>query len=146
MRFDFEKMFEERPVWTKAALIYHVAGVDKNSLRFILASVAYYFTNGPWRNAWVRIGYDPRKDPEARYGIKRFLGLSILSCAILEFPFFEIMKQDLSDTRLPHQSELQKQSGPQAKLFQIQPAPQICQHDAYQNVIHSTNSRYSLNL
>ncbi|EFX88540.1 hypothetical protein DAPPUDRAFT_310750 [Daphnia pulex] len=65
-RIDFKKMFEERPVWTKAALTYQVAGVDKNSLRFILASVAYYFTTGPWRNAWVRIGYDPRKDPEAR--------------------------------------------------------------------------------
>ncbi|XP_057370022.1 general transcription factor 3C polypeptide 5-like [Daphnia carinata] len=61
-----KKMFEERPVWTKAALTYHVAGVDKNSLRFILASAAYYFTTGPWRNAWVRIGYDPRQDPEAR--------------------------------------------------------------------------------
>lgn len=63
----YSKMFEERPVWTKAALTYHVAGVDKNSLRFILASAAYYFTTGPWRNAWVRIGYDPRQDPEARY-------------------------------------------------------------------------------
>lgn len=78
MKIDFEKMFEERPVWTKAALTYHVAGVDKNSLRFILASVAYYFTTGPWRNAWVRIGYDPRKDPEARYE-NRSIGFPLTS-------------------------------------------------------------------
>lgn len=61
-----EKLFQERPIWTKGALSHHAVTVDKNSMKFILATEAYYFQTGPWRNAWVRIGYDPRLDPSAR--------------------------------------------------------------------------------
>ncbi len=32
----------------------------------MLPATAYYFLSGPWRYCWVRFGYDPRKDPEAR--------------------------------------------------------------------------------
>jgi len=34
-------------------------------LKFMLPALAYYFTTGPWRNQWVRFGYDPRTDPTA---------------------------------------------------------------------------------
>ena len=27
--------------------------------------VSYYFTTGPWRNQWIRFGYDPRVEPRA---------------------------------------------------------------------------------
>lgn len=30
-------------------------------------SLAYYFSNGPWRTLYVRFGYDPRKDFNSRY-------------------------------------------------------------------------------
>lgn len=64
------------------ALVFNAASVEKNSLRFILASVAYYFTTGPWRNAWVRIGYDPRQDPQARYIIRQWKSakLNLVKC------------------------------------------------------------------
>lgn len=29
--------------------------------------MAYFFTDGPWRCCWVRYGYDPRHEPEARW-------------------------------------------------------------------------------
>lgn len=32
----------------------------------LLAGLCYKFRNGPWQGAWVRKGYDPRKNPEAR--------------------------------------------------------------------------------
>ena len=63
----FSQHFEERPVWTKAALAYCASQVEPTSLKYILTASAYYFTTGPWRNAWIRIGYDPRKDPSARF-------------------------------------------------------------------------------
>lgn len=34
-------------------------------LKFIIPTLAYYFTTGPWRNFWVRFGFDPRKDRSA---------------------------------------------------------------------------------
>lgn len=35
-------------------------------LKYLLALNAFHFTSGPFRIAWVRFGYDPRKDPSAR--------------------------------------------------------------------------------
>lgn len=58
-------MFEERPIWTKAAIRYNTGLTDEHS-KIILPVVAYYFPNGPWRISWVKFGYDPRKDPKAR--------------------------------------------------------------------------------
>ncbi|XP_063913517.1 general transcription factor 3C polypeptide 5 [Zophobas morio] len=60
-----KQLFEERPIWTKAA-IRHITGLTDEHSRIILPIVAYYFTNGPWRITWVKYGYDPRKDPKAR--------------------------------------------------------------------------------
>lgn len=59
------KLFEERPIWSKAAVAYKT-GISEATLKYVLPSVAYYFINGPWRVMWVRYGYDPRKDPSAR--------------------------------------------------------------------------------
>ncbi len=58
------KCFSECPLWSKTALQLRTR-VPPTQLKFILPAVAYYITNGPWRNQWVRFGYDPRKDREA---------------------------------------------------------------------------------
>merc|ERR1712071_172725 len=60
------KLFDERPVWTKAGLAFFAQNIENSAMKFILAASAYYFTTGPWRNAWVRFGYDPREDVNAR--------------------------------------------------------------------------------
>ena len=36
------------------------------SLIKYLPAVAYRFSGGPWRNLWIRYGYDPRKDDTSR--------------------------------------------------------------------------------
>ncbi|XP_043279585.1 general transcription factor 3C polypeptide 5 [Venturia canescens] len=59
------RIFEERPVWSKNALTY-VTEFSGEQLKFLLPSVAYYFMTGPWRTMWVKLGYDPRQDPQAR--------------------------------------------------------------------------------
>jgi len=56
--------FKERPVWSKNAL-GAMTGIPADRLKLILPVVSYYFTTGPWRNQWVRFGYDPREEVEA---------------------------------------------------------------------------------
>ena len=34
--------------------------------KVVLPTVAYFFTTGPWRSLWVKMGYDPKKDPSAK--------------------------------------------------------------------------------
>lgn len=59
-----EKMFDQRPVWSKNAL-NAVTRITSDRLKFILPALAYYFTTGPWRNQWIKFGYDPRLDATA---------------------------------------------------------------------------------
>jgi len=59
-----ESKFEERPIWSKNAL-HALTRIASDRLKFILPALAYYFTTGPWRNQWIRFGYDPRLDPSA---------------------------------------------------------------------------------
>jgi len=51
--------FDERPVWSKNALTA-LTGIPADRLKLILPALSYYFTTGPWRNQWIRFGYDPR--------------------------------------------------------------------------------------
>lgn len=59
------ELFEERPVWSKFALLA-VTKFSADQLKYLLPAVAYYFVTGPFRILWVRFGYDPRKDPSSK--------------------------------------------------------------------------------
>ncbi|KAI8059456.1 RNA polymerase III transcription factor IIIC subunit-domain-containing protein [Gongronella butleri] len=59
--------FEDRPIWSKAALRGYLGPKDSKLLDECLPYFAYCFQNGPWRECWVRYGLDPRKSKE--YGI-----------------------------------------------------------------------------
>ncbi|KAH8245576.1 hypothetical protein KR032_012119 [Drosophila birchii] len=61
-----KKLFDECPIWTRIALQYE-SGLSNDKLKCITPSLAYYFSNGPWRTMYVRFGYDPRKDFNSRY-------------------------------------------------------------------------------
>lgn len=63
---DMTKLFANRPIWSRAALQCHIQGASQERLKQLLASVSYYWLNGPWRALWTRIGYDPRKHPGAK--------------------------------------------------------------------------------
>jgi general transcription factor 3C polypeptide 5 (transcription factor C subunit 1) len=60
-----KSVFEGRPVWSKIAIADETK-LSAVALKFLLPMVSYYFLSGPWRYCWVKYGYDPRKDPEAR--------------------------------------------------------------------------------
>ncbi|MES1907510.1 MAG: hypothetical protein MHM6MM_000616 [Cercozoa sp. M6MM] len=80
-----KKLFQQRAVWSKNALLAHMspeftAVSDPKSLKWplkiararasavlaLLPRAAYRFQAGPWRQVWIRLGYDPRKQPESR--------------------------------------------------------------------------------
>lgn len=58
--------FESRPIWSFNALLYHTK-VRRINLKVIVPYLAYTIQDGPWRKAWIKYGYDPRKDPIARF-------------------------------------------------------------------------------
>lgn len=70
LREELKALFEERPIWSAAAIRYRLrhnpfAKIHSHLYRG-LACFTYSFTGGPWRSFYIRIGYDPRKDPAAK--------------------------------------------------------------------------------
>lgn len=61
------KLFEQRPVWTRRALRNSLITHDERyCLRHAVPYVGYIFRSGPWRDAIVKFGHDPRTSPEYR--------------------------------------------------------------------------------
>lgn len=64
-------LLEKRPIWTRRALRNHLSEADwniigSNAARYIYQYVGYLWASGPWRDAIVRFGIDPREDPQYR--------------------------------------------------------------------------------
>ena len=62
---------QERPIFTRRALYNCMPGNDwdivgPNSAKNVYQYVGYTFSSGPWRDALVRYGVDPRTDPSFR--------------------------------------------------------------------------------
>lgn len=62
-----EALFEQRPAWTRRGLRNNLKTVDQRyCLRHAVAYVGYIFRSGPWRDAIVKFGHDPRTSPNYR--------------------------------------------------------------------------------
>jgi general transcription factor 3C polypeptide 5 (transcription factor C subunit 1) len=62
-----EMLFTERPVWTRRGLRNSLKTVEqRHCLRHAVAYVGYIFRSGPWRDAIVKFGHDPRTSPDYR--------------------------------------------------------------------------------
>ncbi|KND00444.1 transcription factor TFIIIC subunit TFC1 [Spizellomyces punctatus DAOM BR117] len=59
-------LFQERPIWTRLALHNSMPPAYRNLMKRLMPIHAYVATSGPWRDCWIRYGYDPRRDREAR--------------------------------------------------------------------------------
>lgn len=62
-----KKLFAARPVWSKVALQIECDKFTTHVMLYLLPCVAYYFMSGPWRLLWVRFGYNPRENLDARF-------------------------------------------------------------------------------
>ncbi|EXJ91621.1 hypothetical protein A1O3_00171 [Capronia epimyces CBS 606.96] len=60
-------LFEERPIWTRRALLNHFPDDSPMFLaRHLLAYVAFAIRSGPWRDTLCKLGVDPRTDRSYR--------------------------------------------------------------------------------
>lgn len=64
-------MMQDRPIFTRRALYNCMPGNDwdvvgQNSAKYIYQYAGYMFSSGPWRDALVKYGVDPRTDPSLR--------------------------------------------------------------------------------
>ncbi|KAI1370906.1 hypothetical protein F4677DRAFT_437244 [Hypoxylon crocopeplum] len=60
-------LMEERPIWTRRAILNRVTTDYTDSvIKIALQLIAYQFRGGPWRDAFVKYGVDPRDDPKFR--------------------------------------------------------------------------------
>ncbi|XP_029371301.1 general transcription factor 3C polypeptide 5 [Echeneis naucrates] len=60
-----KKMFESRPIWSRNAVKANI-NIHPDKLKLLLPLFAYYMVTGPWRSLWVRLGFDPRKNKDAK--------------------------------------------------------------------------------
>ena len=63
-----ESLFNTRPVWQRASLeeALGLGPLPAWRLAGALRQVSYLFLDGPWRKCYVRFGFDPRTNPEAK--------------------------------------------------------------------------------
>jgi general transcription factor 3C polypeptide 5 (transcription factor C subunit 1) len=65
---QLEKLMEERPLWTRRALLNRFTNPDyQYTLKHSIQHVGYMFRSGPWRDTIVKLGVDPRSDPKYRF-------------------------------------------------------------------------------
>lgn len=69
---ELVKLFDQRPIWTRRALEYHLPENCRKLIKFAIHRVAYAFRGGPWRASSVKYGIDPRSSPEYRFYQTRF--------------------------------------------------------------------------
>ncbi|GAB1606986.1 general transcription factor 3C polypeptide 5-like [Argonauta hians] len=62
---NLRELFRQKPIWSRNGIC---GAIDcrRDTLKYVLPLVAYYFITGPWRSLWVQFGYDPRKDPASK--------------------------------------------------------------------------------
>ncbi|CRG87525.1 General transcription factor 3C polypeptide 5 [Talaromyces islandicus] len=62
-----ETLFAERPAWTRRGLRNSLKTPEqRTALRHAVGYVGYIFRSGPWRDAIIKLGCDPRTDVEFR--------------------------------------------------------------------------------
>lgn len=59
------ELFKQRPIWSSNLIKYHTK-LKLQSVKLLMPCLAFFIKDGPWRSSWVKYGYDPRKNPEAR--------------------------------------------------------------------------------
>ncbi|GJC93419.1 RNA polymerase iii transcription factor [Colletotrichum higginsianum IMI 349063] len=63
-----QEAMEERPIWTRRSLMNKLGSIVRNAnvMKRCVGYVGYQFRGGPWRDAIIKYGIDPRTDPAYR--------------------------------------------------------------------------------
>lgn len=61
-------LYEKQPAWTRRGLRNNLTTDEERlNLRHAIPYVGYIFRSGPWRDAIIKLGIDPRTSPEYRH-------------------------------------------------------------------------------
>eukprot|EP00177_Eucheuma_denticulatum_P004649 GFKZ01008456.1.p1 GENE.GFKZ01008456.1~~GFKZ01008456.1.p1 ORF type:complete len:621 (+),score=91.73 GFKZ01008456.1:300-2162(+) len=89
-----EKLFKIRPIWIRKALMDGIPANLRSSFKGVIVNAGYCFQGpGPFYHAWIRYGYDPRVDPDARK--YQVVQVRINHPVIIQAA--ELQKQDVED-------------------------------------------------
>ncbi|WDK12468.1 hypothetical protein CGRA01v4_03747 [Colletotrichum graminicola] len=63
-----QEAMQERPIWTRRSLMNKLGSIVRNAnvMKRCVGYVGYQFRGGPWRDAIIKYGIDPRTDPAYR--------------------------------------------------------------------------------
>ncbi|KAK9768590.1 tau 95 subunit of transcription factor TFIIIC [Basidiobolus ranarum] len=64
---NIQALFDRRPMWTRSALQNNLPANDRKIIKRLLPFAAYWMSSGPWRDCWIKYGYDPRQHVDARF-------------------------------------------------------------------------------
>lgn len=65
---NLKALYEQRPAWTRRGLRNNLTNDDDRlNLRHAVPYVGYIFRSGPWRDAIIKLGVDPRTSPAYRH-------------------------------------------------------------------------------
>jgi general transcription factor 3C polypeptide 5 (transcription factor C subunit 1) len=107
-----QALFEERPVWTRLALENRVPECSSIEMRHILIKYAYMFSDGPWRQCWVRFGYNPQEDRASRF----FQLLDIRSQVLVRPPENQWVREKRPNHEFPETFTVTLERGIQTQL------------------------------
>ncbi|KAK1145097.1 tau 95 subunit of transcription factor TFIIIC [Aspergillus melleus] len=63
-----QSLFQDRPAWTRRGLRNNITSSEQRYLlRYAVPYVGYIFRSGPWRDAIIKFGHDPRSSPDYRH-------------------------------------------------------------------------------
>lgn len=83
------QLLEERPIWTRRAINNRLIGPGRewsSVAKHVYQYAGYMFRSGPWRDAIVKFGVDPRSDPKYR---------------IYQTMLYQIDEKEVEDMELP---------------------------------------------
>ncbi|PMD37773.1 hypothetical protein L207DRAFT_464242 [Hyaloscypha variabilis F] len=87
---NIKKLYKERPIWTRRAIInkvnYALTEATLHLIKMALPFVGYRFRDGPFKDAIIKFGIDPRKDPQYR---------------MYQTIYFQLAERDVKDPSAP---------------------------------------------
>lgn len=115
---QIQTLFDQRPIWTRRAISNNLPSTAPFFLiRYAVAYVAYAVRSGPWRDAYVKLGVDPRIDPQYR-----FYQTILIQLSPRETPRG---KKDFESGKVPVSRTWTRSTDPTSHIFNgIKPAPE----------------------
>ncbi|KAI2807345.1 hypothetical protein RDWZM_006046 [Blomia tropicalis] len=60
-----QQLFEQRPIWSRLALLVQTK-CRYTKLKYFLPIYSFWYLNGPFRNLWVRYGFNPKEERSSK--------------------------------------------------------------------------------